>query len=129
MINIEAVNNVTNEILFVGAVYKNPELLVDYIQLVKSKYDFYDEATRFFYDSAEIIYQTRSQEFKNTTITTYMSEDKERLALFKKYGGNKTLEEWKKLAQLENQKNYYDILKSILCLESISVRALMCQVL
>lgn len=111
MINIEAVNNVTNEILFVGAVYKNPELLVDYIQLVKSKYDFYDEATRFFYDSAEIIYQTRSQEFKNTTITTYMSEDKERLALFKKYGGNKTLEEWKKLAQLENQKNYYDILK------------------
>ena len=111
MINIEAVNNVTNEILFVGAVYKNPELLVDYIQLVKSKYDFYDEATRFFYDSAEIIYQTRSQEFKNTTITTYMSEDKERLTLFKKYGGNKTLEEWKKLAQLENQKNYYDILK------------------
>lgn len=111
MINIEAVNNVTNEILFVGAVYKNPELLVDYIQLVKSKYDFYDEATRFFYDSAEIIYQTRSQEFKNTTITTYMSEDKERLALFKKYGGNKTIEEWKKLAQLENQKNYYDILK------------------
>lgn len=111
MIKIEAVNNVTNEILFVGAVYKNPELLVDYIQLVKSKYDFYDEATRFFYDSAEIIYQTRSQEFKNTTITTYMSEDKERLALFKKYGGNKTLEEWKKLAQSENQKNYYDILK------------------
>lgn len=111
MFKIEAVNNVTNEILFVGAVYKNPELLVDYIQLVKSKYDFYDEATRFFYDNAEIIYQTRSQEFKNTTITTYMSEDKERLALFKKYGGNKTLEEWKKLAQLENQKNYYDILK------------------
>ena len=49
MVNIEAVNNVTNEILFVGAVYKNPELLVDYIQLVKSKYDFYDEATDYIF--------------------------------------------------------------------------------
>lgn len=111
MIAIEPVNNVTNEILFVGCIYTNPELLVDYAQLVKSKYDFYDEATRFFYDNAEIIYQTRSQEFKNNVIIAFMSEDKERLASFKKYGGNKTLEDWKKLAQLENQKNYYDILK------------------
>lgn len=111
MIYIEPINNVTNEILFVGCIYTNPELLVEYTQLVKSKYDFYDEATRFFYDSAEIIYQTRSQEFKNNVITAYMSEDKERLTLFKKYGGNKILEEWRKLAQIENQKNYYDILK------------------
>ena len=111
MIAIEPVNNVTNEILFVGCIYTNPELLVDYSQLVKSKYDFYDEATRFFYDNAEIIFQTRSQEFKNSVITAYMSEDKERLTLFKKYGGNKILEEWRKLAQIENQKNYYEILK------------------
>lgn len=111
MIYIEPVNNVTNEILFVGCIYTNPELLVEYIQLVKSKYDFYDEATRFFYDCAEIMYQTRSQEFKNNVITAFMSEDKERLTQFKNYGGNKTLDEWRKLAQIENQKNYYDILK------------------
>ena len=40
-----------------------------------------------------------------------MSEDKERLALFKKYGGNKIITEWCKLTQVENQKKYYDILK------------------
>lgn len=111
MIDIEPISNVTNEILFVGGIYTNPELLVDYIQLVKSKYDFHDDASRFFYDCAEIIYQTRSQEFKNNTITSFMSEDKERLTQFKKYGGIKTIDSWKKLTQPENQKNYYDILK------------------
>lgn len=108
---MEVVSNVTNEILFVGCIYTNPELLVDYSQLIKSKYDFYDEATRFFYDCAEIIYQTRSQEFKSNVITAFMSEDKERLTLFKKYGGNKVIAEWCKLTQIDNQKNYYDILK------------------
>lgn len=97
--------------MFVGSIYSNPELLVEYIQLVKSKYDFYDESTRFFYDCAETMYQTRSQEFKNNTIVAFMSEDKERLDLFKKYGGIKLIESWKKLSQPENQKNYYDILK------------------
>lgn len=97
--------------MFVGSIYVNPELLVEYIQLVKSKYDFYDESCRFFYDCAETIYQTRSQEFKNNTIVAFMSEDKERLELFKKYGGIKLIDSWKKLAQPENQKNYYDILK------------------
>ena len=111
MIDIEPINNITNEILFVGCIYTQPELLVEYSQLVKSKYDFADDAARFFYDCAETIYQTRSQEFKNNTITTFMSEDKERLALFKKYGGIKLIDNWKKLAQPENQKNYYDILK------------------
>lgn len=97
--------------MFVGSIYVNPELLVEYIQLVKSKYDFYDESTRFFYDCAETMYQTRSQEFKNNTIVAFMSEDKERLELFKKYGGIKLIDSWKKLSQPENQKNYYDILK------------------
>lgn len=97
--------------MFVGSIYSNPELLVEYIQLVKSKYDFYDESTRFFYDCAETMYQTRSQEFKNNTIVAFMSEDKERLDLFKKYGGIKLIDSWKKLSQPENQKNYYDILK------------------
>lgn len=97
--------------MFVGSIYSNPELLVEYVQLVKSKYDFYDESTRFFYDCAETIYQTRSQEFKNNTIVAFMSEDKERLDLFKKYGGIKLIDSWKKLSQPENQKNYYDILK------------------
>lgn len=107
----EQIANVQNEILMVGAIYKNPDLLVEYSQYIKSKYDFHDEVTKFFYDNAEIIYKKRSQIFNKATITTFMTEDAERLASYKKYGGWSLIESWEKLAIVDNFKNYYEILK------------------
>lgn len=97
--------------MLVGSIYKNPDFFIEYGQYIKSKYDFDDEATRFFYDSAEIVYKTRSQIFNKTTISTFMTEDTDRLNTYKKYGGWKTLEEWMKLSVVEDFKNYYEILK------------------
>ena len=97
--------------MLVGSIYKNPDFFIEYGQYIKSKYDFDDEATRFFYDSAEIVYKTRSQIFNKTTISTFMTEDPDRLNTYKKYGGWKTLEEWMKLSVVEDFKNYYEILK------------------
>ena len=71
---IELISNIPNEILFVGSIYKQPDLLIEYGQFVRSKYDFYDEVTRFFFDNAEIIYKTRTQTFNKTTISTYFAE-------------------------------------------------------
>jgi len=107
----EQVANIQNEMLIVGAIYKHPDLLVEYSQYIKSKYDFYDEVTRFFYDNAEIIYKKRSQTFNKATITTFMTEDNNRLSLYKKYGGWNTIESWNKLAIIDDFKNYYEILK------------------
>ena len=69
---MDLVANVPTEVLFVGCIYKQPDLLVNYGQYVRSKYDFSDEVTRFFYDSAEIIYKTRSQTLNKTTVSTYL---------------------------------------------------------
>ena len=60
---MDIITNVPTEVLFVGCIYKQPDLLVNYGQYIRSKYDFSDEVTRFFYDSAEIIYKTRTQTF------------------------------------------------------------------
>ena len=108
---LETVANVQNEFLFVGAIYKQPELFVEYGQYTKSKYDFSDEVTKFFYDVAEIMYEKRTQTFNKTTITTFMTEDTERLASYKRYGGWKILESWMSLAIVDDFKNYYEILK------------------
>ena len=99
------VRNVTNEIMFVGAIYKKPDLFVEYGHNIRSKYDFIDEGTKFFYDLAEVIYKTRSQEFNRSVVTTFVSEDTERMSLYKKYGGWNTLESWIKLAEIKNFKN------------------------
>ena len=108
---METISNIPNEIMFVGCIYKSPELFVEYAQHTKSRYDFYDEATRFFYDCGEILFTTRTQTFTKNSITTFMAEDKERLELFKKYGGWQTIEKWASLANTDDAKNYFEILK------------------
>lgn len=107
----ETVSNVTNEILVVGGIYNNPELIVEYSQYIRSKYDFYDDATRFFYDSAEIIFSTRSQKFNQTVVNTFMAEDADRLATYKKLGGWSLVKNWMQLSVADNFKNYYEVLK------------------
>lgn len=111
MIKIEPISNIPNEILFVGSIYKQPDLLIEYGQFIRSKYDFYDEVTRFFFDNAEIIYKTRTQTFNKTTLASYFAEDAEKLSAYKKYGGWKTLESWMKLAITDDIKNYQEVLK------------------
>lgn len=109
--NIDVISNITNELLFVGSIYKKPDLVIDYGYNTRSKYDFHDDATKFFYDNAEIIYQTRSQEFNRSIIGSYMAEDADRLSLYKKYGGWKTIENWMGLAVTDNIQGYFDVLK------------------
>lgn len=45
---MDIITNVPTEVLFVGCIYKQPDLLVNYGQYIRSKYDFSDEVTRFF---------------------------------------------------------------------------------
>lgn len=97
--------------MLIGCIYKQPEFLIEVGQYIKSKYDFYDPVTRFLYDNAMIMYETRSQTFNKTTIAAFMAEDPDRLQQFKKYGGYRTIEEYMKLGLEDNFNNYYECLK------------------
>lgn len=108
---MEVVSNITNEILFVGSIFKKPDLFIEYGHNIRSKYDFHDEATKFFYDNAEILYQTRTQTFNKSTLSVYMAEDSDRLTAYKKFGGWKTIENWMSLALPENITGYFEVLK------------------
>lgn len=110
-IDKKVIANVTNEILFVGSIYANFDLLVEYGIYIRSKYDFSDEATKYFYDNAEIIYKTRSEKPTRATIAAYFQEDIERLNQFNKYGGFKTIDKWVDLAVPDEMNKTYDLLK------------------
>ncbi len=103
--------NIQNEILLVGSFYKNPDLYVSWGQYIRSKYDFDDEATRFFYDCFELMYKTFAQSFDETKVNTFMSQDKDRLKIYKKFGAYKTITQWMSLADIEDFKNYFNIVK------------------
>ena len=84
---------------------------MEYSQYIKSKYDFYDEAARFFYNQAVTLFETRSQSFDKNAITTFMAESEDRLRQYQSFKGWSTLSEWMKLSIPDNFKNYFDILK------------------
>jgi replicative DNA helicase len=108
---MDVISNIQNEILTVGSFFKEPSLYIEYEKFVKSKYDFFDEVCKFFYDNGEIIYKKRTQNFNQSSINLYMSEDEDRLKTYKKYGGWNTLKDWMDLAQIEDFKSYFEILK------------------
>lgn len=107
----EQLTNIPNETLCVGSLYKNPDLYVEYGRIIKSKYDFVDEAIKFFYDNFEIMYKTFSQTVDENKLNTFMSQDKDRMKLYKKYGGYKTISKWMELANLDDIKNYMENVK------------------
>lgn len=108
--NIE-INNIQNEILLTGSFYSKPDLYVEYGQYIKSKYDFDDVLTTFFYDNFELMYKTFSQTFNETNVNTFMSQNTERLKMYRLYGGYTIIQQWIKLANTDDFKNYFDIVK------------------
>ncbi len=103
--------NVQSEILFVGALFKSPDLLVNYSNFMRSKYDFSDPVTKFLYDSFEIYYLTFSQTVDETKMNVFMSQNEERLKLYKQYKGWKTIQQFMNLADENDVKNYFDTVK------------------
>ena len=103
--------NIQAEICFVGSLYKKPDLYVSYGRFVRSKYDFYDETTRFFYDMFELMYTTFAQTLDENKINIFMSQDEERLRTYKRYKGFKTIQQWINLADDNDFKNYFNIVK------------------
>ena len=107
----EITQNIANEILFVGSIYKKPDLLIEYGAYVRSEYDFSDETAQFFYDNAVIMYYNHTQTFNKTTLSTFFAENTERLNQFKKYGGLKLLKQWMDLAVVEDFEKTFEVLK------------------
>jgi hypothetical protein len=122
---VEYISNIPNEIVFVGCILNNPDNIVEYGQWIRSKYDFSSECTRFFYDSFEVMYQSRTQKFTKENINIFMSENVDRLKEYKQYNGYKLLEQWILMAKEEDIKKSYEVLKSIHYLENIKGMDLM----
>lgn len=103
--------NLQAEMCFIGALMQNPDLVVSYSNFMRSKYDFSDVCTRFFYDSFEMYYLTFSQTLDETKMNTFMSQNDERLHMYRKYRGWSTIKRYMDIADEHDIKNYFEIVK------------------
>lgn len=78
---------------------------------MRSKYDFYDPVTKFFYDSLEDYYLTFSQTLDETKFNVFMSQNEERLIQYRKFKGWKTLATYMENADENDIQNYFNIVK------------------
>lgn len=113
IVNSEDVSNISGaqaEMLFIGAVYKNPDLLVEYEPNIRSKYDFSDEGSRFLYESAKTMYK-RGLSFNLTNIQAFFNETSEKRLAFNKSGGWNALNHIKEVADENSVKAYFNTIK------------------
>lgn len=116
------ITNIQNEILVVGSLYKDTNLYVENGKFIKSEYDFSDEVPRFFYDNFELMYKTFTQTINENNVNTFMSQDMERLKIYRKYGGYKLIKKWMDLANPDDFKNYIEIVKKYSLLREYNAR-------
>lgn len=103
--------NVQSELLFVGSFYKEPDLYLTYGGTTKSKYDFSDNATRFFYDFFEDYYLTFSQDISENKINNFATQNADRLKTFRLYGGWKTIKSMMDMSDPNDFRNIYNTVK------------------
>lgn len=103
--------NVQAELLFCGCMYKQPDLYLSYGESTRSKYDFSDKATRFFYDLFEDYYLTFSQDISSNKVNNFATQNAERLKEYKSYGGWKTIKGMMDISDPEDFKNVYNTVK------------------
>lgn len=104
-------NNIQSEMCFLGALYINPDLYINYGNFMRSKYDFFDPVTRFFYDNLETYYLTFSQSIDETKMNVFMSQNEERLKEYKQFKGWKTIKQYMNLSDVNDVDNYYNTVK------------------
>ena len=103
--------NVQSEMLFCGCMYKKPDLYLSYGESTRSKYDFSDGCTRFFYDLFEEYYLTFSQDISENKLNNFATQNTERLKLYKSYGGWKTIKGMMDISDPDDFKNVYNTVK------------------
>ena len=107
----ELVINVQNEMLLVGCFYKEPDLYIKYGHFIRSKYDFADEAMKFYYDCFELMYKTFSQTVDEFKVNTFMSQDAERFKKYSIFGRFETIKKIMNICDVNDVNNYFETVK------------------
>jgi len=104
------------ELCVLGAMFKRPDLYIDYGKLIKSKYDFSDEFNKWLYDKFELFYlqfcdKRDKSIIEENQFNILILQNKDDLERYKDLGGWNFIEQIKSHADEENIEGYFQTLK------------------
>jgi len=103
--------DISNEYLIIGCFYSEPDLYVEYGKSIRSKYDFFDDSTKFLYDSFELYYKSFSQQISEEKLNAFMIKENDRKKKYMQLEGWKTISKAINMCDIADFENYYDTLK------------------
>ena len=103
--------NIQAEYLYVGCLYQEPDLYLMHGDTIRPTYDFYDEATRFFFNMFKSMYKNFSQDFSEINIANFVTMDGERYKTYQRLGGYETIRRCMSASNVEDELTYYNLLK------------------
>lgn len=105
-------NDIPTELLVLGSLFKSPDLLLEYGELIKEQYDFSEATSKFLYSSiSELHHQYPDSDITETKINIFMNQDSERKKKYESIKGYKYIDRIMKLVDLDDFPIYYEKLK------------------
>lgn len=103
----EVLADVQSEIRFIGSLFLNNDLFLEYEKVVRWDYYFSDIVCKTLYQWLEDLY-AKEQKFNEKNVTVYASQNEERISFFRKIGGYKTIEEFISISDESEFKSYFN---------------------
>jgi replicative DNA helicase len=113
MTEIQTINDVATESIIVGMLYRKPELIDEYIELINPEYDFSEDGLKLYYKLLINTY-LNTDKINETSINIALSKmSSQEQIQFKNMGGFKTFERLSVISEVSNDfTKYYEELKS-----------------
>lgn len=108
---MEEIRDVSTESLVVGSFYKNPDLFMEYDELIFADWDFSNEELRFLYNLIRTIWYSGKTKIDETTINIEVNKNEETIKKYKELKGYKTIQRLVDKVNLDDFSKYYGDLK------------------
>lgn len=106
------IRDLPTELLVLGSFYANPDLLLDYENLIKVQFDFSEPTSKFLYNCInELHHLYPDSEINETKVNIYMNQNPERKSKYDELKGYEYIERIMKLIDLNDFPTYYERLK------------------
>lgn len=107
------IQDLANESLVIGFIYRNPEILNEYMELISQEYDFSDEGLKCLYGLLIETFLNHDVVNETSINIQAVKMSLEKQDLYKKLGGHRIYERLANISKVqENFKNIYEKLKS-----------------
>lgn len=121
--DINKICDIQSEIRFIGSLFINNDLFLEYEKVVRWDYYFVDGICKILYQWLEVLY-VKEQSFNEKNIAIYVSQDEERIKFYKEMGGFNTIKGFMEVSDEKEFKSYFNSIQKFTLLRELESKGI-----